>query len=93
MSAEQVCPVTAWSAYHEENRGKQSAEISAAGQPKCLTVAFYARWSNLHTSSLRPRGHHANDPSSVPASHRWLTVDFYALLDRDPRYRVRAFFA
>lgn len=32
---------------HEENRGKQSAEISATGYPKCLTVAFYARWSNL----------------------------------------------
>lgn len=27
---------------HEENRGKQSAEITAAGQPKCLTVAFSA---------------------------------------------------
>ncbi|KAK1134359.1 hypothetical protein K0M31_012129 [Melipona bicolor] len=41
--AKQVCSTTTWLPYREENRGKQSAEISTAGQLKCLTVAFYAR--------------------------------------------------
>lgn len=63
----------------------QTTKISDDGQPKCLTVAFYAWWSNSHVSVHRcPYGtYYVNEyffflTDQTDSSN--LTVEFYGLL-------------